>query len=89
MKRIALFKKWEPACCVGSLTEKVKLESLLQFIKEIIESTNPQQLFDQYKEAIAKVITLRNSTKHLRNDNISNLFTKYSKLNKDKNTVAA
>lgn len=74
-EQIALFKKWEPACTVGSLREKVMLDSLLEFIKIIINSDNPQQLFETYKNNINQIFVLRNSTKHIRNKYIPNVLS--------------
>lgn len=51
-EQIALFKKQEPACTVGSLREKVLMDSLLAFIQGIIYSDNPQALFNEHKEGI-------------------------------------
>lgn len=73
-EQIALFKKWEPACTVGSLREKVMLDSLLEFIKTIINSDNPQQLFETYKNNINQIFALRKSTKHVRNNYIPNVL---------------
>jgi len=63
----ALFKKREPACTVGSLRERVMLDSLLAFIKSIIYSDNPKALFEQHQTNINQIFTLRSSTKHMRN----------------------
>jgi DDE superfamily endonuclease len=73
-EQIALFKKWEPAYTVGSLREKVMLDSLLEFIKTIINSDNPHQLFETYKNSINQIFVLRKSTKHIRNNYISNVL---------------
>lgn len=73
-EQIALFKKWEPACTVGSLREKIMIESLLEFIKTIIDSDNPQELFETHKNNINEIFTLKKSTKHIRNDCIPSVL---------------
>lgn len=65
-EQIALFKKREPACTVGSLHERVIMDSLLAFIHNIICSENPQALFNEHKEHIMQVFALRSSKKHMR-----------------------
>ena len=67
-QQIALYRKWEPACTVGSLREKVIMESLLQFMDQIINSENPAQLLNDYKERLNQIFQLRQSTKHMRNN---------------------
>lgn len=68
-EQIALLKKREPACTVGSLCERIKLDSLLSFIQTIINSDNPQDMFNQYHTQINQFFKLRQSTKHIRNNN--------------------
>ena len=68
-EQIALFKKREPACTVGSLCEKVKIDSLLEFIKTIVNSDSPHELFNQYHIQINQFFKLKQSNKHIRNNN--------------------
>lgn len=65
-EQIALFKRGEPACTVGSLREKVVMDSLLAFIHSIIYSDNPKSLFDKHKDNITQIFELRASKKHMR-----------------------
>jgi hypothetical protein len=82
-KQIALFKKWEPACTVGSLIETVKIESLLEFIESIIKSDNPQEMFNKHHASICKFFELRPSKKHVRNNSMPSKMLEDSLFNKD------
>ena len=64
--QMALFKNNKSACTVGSLREKVMMESLNAFIKNIIDSGNPKEMFDQYSNKLSSLFELQSSTKHLR-----------------------
>jgi len=57
----------QPALTVGSLREKVMMESLKAFIEGIVMSDDPKAMFMQYSDKIAEIFDLQNSTKHLRN----------------------
>ena len=62
-----LFEKNELACTVGSLREKVMMESLNSFVKNIVESDNPKKMFEQYSNRLSDVFELQTSIKHMRN----------------------
>ena len=62
----ALFKNQESAATVGSLREKVMMESLTSFIEDIVMSENPQSKFQELSLKIMQLFSLRHSTKHLR-----------------------
>ncbi len=47
-----------PASTTGSLIEKVKVESLLQFIRSLLFSDNPQQQLHCLAEAVEEVFQL-------------------------------
>lgn len=61
-----LFKDKKPAATVGSLREKVILESLTAFIEKILDSDDPRALFEHYSDKLASLFELRASTKHMR-----------------------
>jgi hypothetical protein len=65
--QIALFENNKLACTVGSLREKVMMESLNAFIKNIVESDNPKDMFEQYSDKLSSVFELQSSIKHMRN----------------------
>lgn len=61
-----LFKNKELAATVGSLREKIIIESLQAFIEKIVNSEDPKALFDAYSEKLSSLFELRSSTKHMR-----------------------
>lgn len=63
----ALFENKKPAITVGSLREKVMMESLTVFIEGIVSSDNPKILFEEYADKISTLFELRSSIKHMRN----------------------
>ena len=63
-----------PACTVGSLVEKIKVECLLVFIGNIISDENPVKKLNQLSKAIKdNVIILKPSSKHMANKNLGRL----------------
>lgn len=63
----ALFENKKSAITVGSLREKVMMESLSTFIEGIVSTDNPKALFEEYAEKISALFELRSSIKHMRN----------------------
>jgi len=64
--QLILHKNKEPAATVGSLREKVMMESLTAFIEKIVTSSDPKALFEEFSTKIAEVFGLRGSIKHMR-----------------------
>ena len=64
--QLTLHENKEPAATVGSLREKVMMESLTAFIEKIVTSSNPKVLFEEFSTKIAEVFGLRDSIKHMR-----------------------
>ena len=62
----ALFENQQPAVTVGSLREKVMMESLSSFIEGIVASDNPKEMFESYADKISELFELRASIKHMR-----------------------
>ena len=62
-----LFENKKPASTVGSLREKVMMESLTTFIEGIVLSDDPKALFAEYSDKISALFELRSSIKHMRN----------------------
>ena len=61
-----LLENKRPAATVGSLREKVMMESLKEFIEKIVSNDNPKTLFDEYSDKISALFELRSSIKHVR-----------------------
>ena len=64
--QLDLFKNKEPAATVGSLREKVMMESLKAFIETIVTSDDPKEMFEKYSEKISALFELKSSIKHMR-----------------------
>ena len=62
-----LFENKKPAITVGSLREKVIMESLSVFIEGIVSSDDPKAMFEEYSDKISALFELRASIKHMRN----------------------
>jgi len=54
-----------PLYTVGSLRDKLSVESLMQVFKHILEQDEPKEYLEQLTENIDKVYRLRVSSKHL------------------------
>jgi hypothetical protein len=54
-----------PACTVGSLRERTRVECLLEFIRELILQDNPQEKLDRLSRVIEEVFQLQPSKKHM------------------------
>ncbi len=61
------------AATVGSLREKVMMESLTAFIEEIVTSEDPQAMFKKYTDKISQLFQLKSSVKHMRGADIGAL----------------
>jgi hypothetical protein len=67
----ALFENKQPAITVGSLREKVMMESLSAFIEGIVSSNDPKAMFENYSDKISELFELRSSIKHMRGVDMS------------------
>jgi hypothetical protein len=63
---LALFKEKKPAVTVGSLRDKIMIESLMSFVEGIVKSDNPKKLLSEFTDKAAALFELRESKKHLR-----------------------
>jgi len=63
--QVALAKNNLPLYTVGSLRDKLAVESLLQFFKFILEQPDPKNYLTQLADNIDEVYKLRASSKHL------------------------
>ena len=53
------------ACTVGSLQARVKVDALLDFIRELVSSENPNERLSQLGEIIKEIFSLEPSKKHM------------------------
>lgn len=63
--QLARIQDNRPACTVGSLRDRVKVESLVQFFQEVVSSENPQEQLEKVARQAKEVFTLNNSGKHM------------------------
>jgi hypothetical protein len=54
-----------PACTVGSLCEKSRVEALLAFIRRVLDADNPQDKLRQLADQLEHIFPLRDSSKHM------------------------
>lgn len=66
-EQLARLKNKLPACTVGSLRERVKVESLVQVIQKVILSNNPEEMLRRLVKAAKDVFQLAPSKKHMMN----------------------
>jgi len=63
--QLARIQDKRPACTVGSLRDRVRLESSLQMFQEILESDQPQQQLELVAQRAKACFPLNESKKHL------------------------
>jgi len=63
--QLARLKDKLPACTVGSLRDRVRVDSTLQFFKAIILSENPEEQFVLLTEQAKEIFRLNESSKHM------------------------
>lgn len=61
----ARFDNKLPACTVGSLQERIRVESLLSFIREIVVSDEPEEQLNWFSRNIKEIFNLSPSKKHM------------------------
>ena len=62
-----------PAVTVGSLLEKVKVEALLLFIRDLLILDNPQAELQRLSDAVKDIFRLNPSKKHMNNKDLGRL----------------
>ena len=70
----ALHKENKPAATVGSLKERITIDTLCQVIADIIYADNPKKMFEEFSENINEIFQLRASSKHLRGESLEVLL---------------
>lgn len=65
-EQMALYQNKELAATVGSLRERVMMESLSAFIGNIVKSNDPTAMFEAYSSRISELFQLRSSIQHMR-----------------------
>ncbi|MBF0236692.1 MAG: transposase [SAR324 cluster bacterium] len=63
----------QPAYTVGSLLEKIKVQSLLQFIQGLFDSEEHRDLLEKLTQDTQEIFQLRTSKKHMANRSVGRL----------------
>ena len=58
---------------VGSLLEKIKVESLLEFIRHLLKAVDPHAELERLSQVIDEVFQLSPSKKHMNNKELGRL----------------
>jgi hypothetical protein len=72
-QQLARLENKLPAATVGSLLEKIRVDSLLSFIRSLLDADNPQQKLALLSKAVEDVFKLAPSKKHLVNRDLGRL----------------
>jgi hypothetical protein len=62
-----------PACTVGSLQARVRVDSCLAFIRELLLADNPHEQLNRLTQALEEVFPLAASKKHMNTRNLGRL----------------
>lgn len=64
-EQTARLENKQPACTVGSLCEKSRVQALLAFIRRVLDEDNPQDKLRQLADQLEHIFPLRDSAKHM------------------------
>jgi len=64
-EQIRRIKANKPACTVGSLLEKIRLDDHLDSVRRLLDNDDPWKELEKYAARMQSVIVLRDSKKHL------------------------
>jgi hypothetical protein len=64
-QQAALLDNKLPACTVGSLRERLRVESIVECFRTVLASSSPQKALEQMRASIEEFFPLRSSSKHL------------------------
>ena len=63
--QLAQLNHRQPAYTVGSLIQRIKVDSLLTVIRELLDAKDPEQHFQRLADTLAQHFSLAHSEKHL------------------------
>ena len=73
LHQLARLENKLPACTVGSLPQRTRVDYLLAFIRELILADNPGEQFNRLSQAVEEVFQLAPSKKHLNTRDLGRL----------------
>lgn len=62
-----------PACTVGSLQQKSRMDALVEVIRSVVDAPNPHEKLDKIVEVAKKLFPLRDSQKHMNGRSLGRL----------------
>lgn len=62
-----------PACTVGSLQQKSRMDALVEVIRDIVDAPNPHEKLDEIIKVVKKLFLLRDSQKHMNGRSLGRL----------------
>ena len=65
MRQLAQLNHDQPALTVGSLINRIKVDSLLTLIRELLDAEQPHQQLQQLRDTLEHYFELRPSGKHM------------------------
>ena len=71
--QLARLDNKRPACTVGSLQQRTRVDDLLACIRELILADNPDEQFNRLSQAVEEVFQLAPSKTHLHNRDLGRL----------------
>jgi hypothetical protein len=72
-EQMARLENKQPACTVGSLCEKSRVQALVDFIRRVLHHDNPQELLRQLADQLEHSFPLRDSAKHMSGRNLGRI----------------
>jgi hypothetical protein len=72
-QQAALIENKLPACTVGSLRERLRIESIVECFRTVLTSSSPLEAFDRMRASVEELFPLRASSKHLNTVEIGRL----------------
>ena len=64
-EQICRLKNKQPGLSVGCLIERLKVDSLLNTIQDVMKATDPQKAFTELTTILKDCLPTRNSSKHM------------------------
>lgn len=72
-EQLARIENKLPACTVGSLQQKSRMDALVDAIRSIVDADDPHKKLDEIIEVAKKLFLLRDSTKHMNGRDLGRL----------------
>lgn len=77
-----------PACTVGTLQQKSRMDALVDAIRSVVDADDPHKKLDEIIEVAKKLFPLRDSTKHMNGKDLGRLEPTPSLIHRAENCMA-